>query len=400
MDVIIIGGGLSGLYTGWKLQTAGLKCTIIEKSRILGGRIQTKHHRESGVTYESGAGKLLPSHTNMIRLIRTLGFDETDLVLQDKTIKMAMPKSPSPSLKTILSMLKDENPNFLLKQTLKDWMLLHFTQDIVDNVVAQSGYVHVFEDCNAFNAIRYLEEDFVNAKQIMNFTPGLSQIVKALSKAFLESGGVITKKKEVYEIHRVNNNMFKVLNYECRFVILAIPPSNIKNITGVPSDVIKMCDMIEPIPLIRVFGDGNVGPLPYTHTNNVIQRTMQRAQGFYQYVYASASNALFWKRMLDINMFWQALVTHMKKIYPKVGKSESPKTILPYFWKEGVHLWKPGYNGERVWKEHLRSSKSGVYVVGEAFCPYQRWMESALLTSNDVINIITGKQIEEAAPEA
>ena len=42
-DVIIIGGGLGGLFTGALLAREGLSVTIVEKNAAIGGGLQTFH---------------------------------------------------------------------------------------------------------------------------------------------------------------------------------------------------------------------------------------------------------------------------------------------------------------------------------------------------------------------
>ena len=42
-DVIIIGGGISGLFLAYKLLDTNLKVIILESSKGVGGRIKTIH---------------------------------------------------------------------------------------------------------------------------------------------------------------------------------------------------------------------------------------------------------------------------------------------------------------------------------------------------------------------
>ena len=45
-DTIIVGGGISGLFTGYKLSETGKKILIIEASERLGGRIKTTYEKD------------------------------------------------------------------------------------------------------------------------------------------------------------------------------------------------------------------------------------------------------------------------------------------------------------------------------------------------------------------
>jgi all-trans-retinol 13,14-reductase len=51
-SVVIIGGGLGGLFTGALLSKEGIEVTILEKNRIIGGGLQNFTHK--GVSFETG----------------------------------------------------------------------------------------------------------------------------------------------------------------------------------------------------------------------------------------------------------------------------------------------------------------------------------------------------------
>ena len=61
--IVIIGGGISGLYAATKL--IGEKITLLEKSNRLGGCICT--HYENDLTYETGAGRFNKYHKNLFQ---------------------------------------------------------------------------------------------------------------------------------------------------------------------------------------------------------------------------------------------------------------------------------------------------------------------------------------------
>ena len=50
--IIIIGGGLGGLFTGALLAKEGLHVTVLEKNKQIGGGLQTFYRREIG--FETG----------------------------------------------------------------------------------------------------------------------------------------------------------------------------------------------------------------------------------------------------------------------------------------------------------------------------------------------------------
>lgn len=385
-DVVIIGGGISGLYVGYNLQKKGLRCLVLDKNKHCGGRILSKE-TEEGVVYECGAGKLFPSHTLMLDLIKELGFKKTDLAKFKKVVEFAeIPEAAKPLrtyLHEILNMLKKEPREKLLQVTLKEWMLANWypketVRDNVNYVLLASGYAHVFEYCNAYNGMVYLEKDLLETN-LISFLPGLSKIVERLEESYKNLGGSIIKS---YKVGGVQGNIVNG-KYKGKHIVFAVPPRQLEKIRGLPGKVYSACDSVVGVKLIRVFAHGKLGNIPYTHVGNEVQRTMSRSPGFYQLVYASGKNASFWKDIIKKGRFSATYCSLSGKC-----KREAIKDIDTHFWAEGIHLWKRGADGEEVWRGLLKLP-GNVWVVGEAFCPYQRWMESALITGGQVARLIS-----------
>ncbi len=62
-----MGGGISGLFSAYKLSKTGLNILIIEKDKDFGGRIHTIER--DGIKYECGAARFHDSHTKLLTLI-------------------------------------------------------------------------------------------------------------------------------------------------------------------------------------------------------------------------------------------------------------------------------------------------------------------------------------------
>ena len=75
-DVIIVGGGVSGLFLAYKLIDTNLKVILIEGESKVGGRIQTI--QKNGTTFESGAARFHSSHGKLLSLIQDLDLEDED----------------------------------------------------------------------------------------------------------------------------------------------------------------------------------------------------------------------------------------------------------------------------------------------------------------------------------
>ncbi len=70
-DVIVVGGGISGLAAAWRLQQQGLHVVLLEAAARAGGTIGST--RENGCLIESGPGSTLDTTPLLARLLEELG---------------------------------------------------------------------------------------------------------------------------------------------------------------------------------------------------------------------------------------------------------------------------------------------------------------------------------------
>jgi 15-cis-phytoene desaturase len=72
-DVVIVGGGIAGLTAGVALADAGLRCAVVEKQRILGGRARSWTDPKTGDPVHIGPHIMLSEYANFLSLLDSLG---------------------------------------------------------------------------------------------------------------------------------------------------------------------------------------------------------------------------------------------------------------------------------------------------------------------------------------
>jgi len=108
-DIIIIGGGISGLFLTYKLSSTGLKIIMIEGNALLGGRIKTIQRDD--ISFEAGSARFHSSHTKLITLINELNLqDEITDLPKETTFKL--PKKSKIPLKTLLEESSKQRKNY------------------------------------------------------------------------------------------------------------------------------------------------------------------------------------------------------------------------------------------------------------------------------------------------
>lgn len=72
-DVVIVGGGLSGMTAALGLQQEGINCIVLEKEPILGGRARSWVDEKTGDPIHIGPHILLSEYPNMLKLMDMVG---------------------------------------------------------------------------------------------------------------------------------------------------------------------------------------------------------------------------------------------------------------------------------------------------------------------------------------
>src|SRR4051794_10194483 len=75
-QVIIVGGGLAGMATGVALESAGVRVTLLESRRTLGGRAGSFEDPQTGEQLDNCQHVLLGCCTNLIDFYRRIGSDK------------------------------------------------------------------------------------------------------------------------------------------------------------------------------------------------------------------------------------------------------------------------------------------------------------------------------------
>lgn len=104
--IIIVGGGLSGLLTGYLLKTEGIPFKILDARNRLGGRINTIY-RENEAPIEMGATWFTNQHVNLIALLEELGIESFEQFMDTEVFYQ-----PSPNLAAQIVEIPKSEPSY------------------------------------------------------------------------------------------------------------------------------------------------------------------------------------------------------------------------------------------------------------------------------------------------
>ena len=244
-DVVIIGGGISGLYVAYKLLKRGdLRVLILEKGGELGGRVFT--YSDDNMTVDAGAGRFSDSHTLFISLLKELGlygkkskngnsvahcyidpsgksrimnsildydymnfskgnisgvtkgiFDFTTDMVLDTMNKASLPNVGLVARVLAVGALTPKHT--LIRMTFLDFARTVLDADEINFLVGSFGYYSELVIMNAYDCMKLMLE-LNPSHTFYSLRGGLSLVIEELARRIRAKGGTILLKKTVEKI--------------------------------------------------------------------------------------------------------------------------------------------------------------------------------------------------------
>ena len=416
-DIIIIGGGISGLYTAYRLQDK-FKILLVEKNGYIGGRIHTNTLTYKGdkFRYECAAGRLPTNHVRVMNLVNELN-------LSDKLFKLGNEKTyitnSSSSLdldldfyiKDFMNKSRNKSETYLRNNTLYDFLLELYDQDIVETIIHKFGYKGEFWVYSAHDALRAFRNDMNPNNEYMGIKGGMDLIIYGLLDRL--NSNVTVMKKMYYNGYDEINNKFivSVTNKKTKEInefisdklILALPKKQIEIQPQLQSKRIrKMVHSVEPVSFCRIYAVYNKNKatdkvwfddLSKITTNNKLGYIIpiNKDIGLIMISYTDDIYADFWYASYKNGDIGRQLYKYLKEIFPDRKIPMRPAITRIHYWGSGGHFFTPGNNSEKVINDIVKPFKSKeLYIIGETYSSHQSWIEGALETSDLALDKILG----------
>jgi len=440
-DLVIIGGGIAGLYTLYKLSKkyAHLKILLLESGQRYGGRIYSYKETIDKQEYimDLGAGRLGYHHKLITSLINELG-------LKPKII-------PIPNTKTYIEVTA--NNKVSNKTTTKDYIMDKLTKFFFSPLVSKLGkttkqgyylyefltkYVSasfsrkvedVFEyssdlnELNAYDAIEYFKYDYNKSSEFFTLNGGLEQIIERLLQAIKKTRAYNSHNIKLQNLSNVENITYKkndasdlfeisVANYNTKvsssdilyskYVICAIPKKSLTQLT-IFKPLLSELNSINSINLLRIYEiydkdkdkDKDNGSVWFKNIEKTITNTnvqfvipINPDNGLIMSSYSDCANARYWNNLLvskGLDYVKVKLNTKLNLLFSIYNiKVPLSKYIKMYFWDAGVACWKKDVDSDYL-SVKLINPYPRVFIIGENYSKYQAWCEGALMTSESCI---------------
>ncbi len=393
-DYIIVGGGLSGLYSAYKLlkENPDLQILILERNRDVGGRIDT----QDGL--EAGAGRFHENQPLTMGLIRELGLADRmvpigtyEHFIANKQLHTMEPINKI--IDYVISVAKKTDKKALKNTIFLDYVKQVLSVDDAAFLLDFYGYSSELTNMNAYDTINLMKQHLNHTNQFYRMEGGLSQIIRELINRI---DAKIMVRRRVVDIQYIETNHFEITcneikrKYYSKKCICAVTKETLLKLP-IFKPIHKVLGLMETLPLCRIYARFPTTPTPWfkgmphvtTNNNLRIMIPIDEESGTIMMSYTDNKYARFWKRILDKDGIDALNREHQRLIKKTTGLDvPMPQDTKVYYWEHGVVYFKPGFDSETMLKQIRRPiPQIPLYVCGENFSEKNnQWMEGALDT--------------------
>lgn len=416
-DYIIIGGGISGLYTIQELhkKNKSHRLLILDERDYWGGRLVT-HAKPQ---YEIGGARFHDNHPLLLSLLKKykchkVPISSTSLFLHQTRNKQIIPyHNANQTLETIMKNIIERSkktPKITLqKYTLKEW-IIHLSKDpqLAKKIRDIFGYDSEITQMNAYDSLISFETDFL-INQFYVVKEGFSELCHRMYHAHKHDKHVdfclnrhVDHVSELgdgrYKVNCFNTKTKKEYSYEGTHLIFATKANQLREFS-ILKPMFHLISCVYNAPLLRIYAKyprqkGKVWfeDMPKIVTNAIPRQIIpiDPKSGLIMVSYTDGQDIdPFWKdkrqRVLKNDEVIQEMISDaLNVLFPQLSIPK-PTYFKTHLWTVGAHHWKKGYDSKMISKQ-IRHPLSNISIVGEAFSHKQAWVEGALETVCEILH--------------
>jgi len=402
-DIIIVGAGLAGLYSAYKIKQISPKTNLLvlesNKNPYVGGRIGNDLFYGENIVVGAGVGRQ-DTDKLLIKLLKELNIKYNPFIVSmhySKKIKNPINiREYLTKLRTIYNSYK--NP---LSITFKKFAIHHLGHEKYNDFVISSGYSD-YENEDVYEVLyHYQMEDNGpgwTALEIPWNTLVSTLCNKIGRQNILSSTKVenIHKTQEtpcLFELTTTKQNTHKT--YFCNKVIVATRINTIQKLFP----KLKIYKEIHGQPFLYIYAKFDTKSseimsqfiTTYTIVPGNLQKIIPFSKSVYMIAYADNKNAQSLKNYKENTsenrVFLAKTIEKSLGIIPNTLKITGLKN---FYWPIGTHYYAPlnrhQYDNREEFIKEAQHPEPGIIVVGEVVSRRQGWTEGALESVNTVLN--------------
>jgi hypothetical protein len=409
-DIIIIGAGISGLYSAYNIKKLSSKTSYLilekHKKKWIGGRMNNETFYGTQIVTGAGVGRL-DTNPLLVKLLRELHvpYKKTNAIMNYSKL---LPNHSEFDVVKIIDFLKKEynkNPDKYKKLTFKNFAIKILGDVRYKLFTIYAGYTD-YENADVYETLYNYRMDDNKSGWPMLYIPW-KELVHHLCEYIGYSN--IKYSNNVTSITNINDVgepcLFEIkteegIVYFSNKVIVATTISGILKLVPGASNSNSIYQQIHGQPFLRLYAkfDKKSSEIlkkvveNYTIVPGPLQKIIpiNSEKGVYMIAYSDNENAVILKEHLK-NTF-QNRKLYEKLIEESLGLPKRSLYIIEikeFYWPIGTHYYEPlrgPYKSRAEFVYFAQHPEKGMLVVGEVVSTYQGWSEGALESVDLVLN--------------
>jgi hypothetical protein len=405
-DIIIIGSGMSGLYSALNIQKFSPNTTFLVlekyKKQWIGGRTSNEIFHGTSIVTGAGIGR---KDTNplLIKLMKSLDIHYSEY---KSTMNYSKLLEHVDIIEIInkLKVLYRKHPE-LHDKNFKEFFIKLLGENLYKKFIISAGYTD-YENADIRETLyNYGMDD--NKGGWTGLHIPWKKLVDTLyhkigGEHFKFSSNVVSVKKIrdspqcLFEINCEDNKM-----YHSNKVIIATTISGIKTLVPGASNKNSIYQQIHGQPFLRLYAKFNKESAEimkkYVTTYTIVPGPLQKIipmdpdKGVYMIAYSDNNSAILLHKYLKNTPGNRDLYCEL--IEKSLGIPSGSLVILDikdYYWPIGTHYYQPlkreEFHNREDFVYEAQHPEKGMLVVGEAVSRYQGWVEGALESVKAVLD--------------
>lgn len=393
-DYIIIGGGISGIYTSLLLSKSN-NVLLLDDREYWGGRINTNIEPK----YEIGAARFSNKHIILNKLINKYKLKKVKLnnnidYIDKNSCRLI--RNVNKVIDKYFELLIEKAEQFekttLINMSLYEFMRTFNTKEQCDSIINMFGYYSEIKMTNAYDALNNFKLDFVNRNYYV-LESGLSELIMCMIRDMNNNGGICKNNEKVTDVIDCDNHFnVKTLKneYNSKKIVFAIKGYQIKEF-NLLRPIHYLCKSIYSSELLRIYAIyDNIwfSNIRRTTTNSFLRQIIpiDYEKGLIMVSYTDGKDVNIFKKnnkLMSDSKIKSIITKELRRLF---GDVPFPKYFKVHYWKMGAHHWKPKNNSDEI-SNIVLNPLNKVYICGESYSKKQAWIEGALETSEQIVSI-------------
>ena len=412
-DIIIIGGGIAGLYSAYNIQKISptKKILVLEsyKKKWLGGRINNEMFQGVQIVTGAGVGRK-DNDFLLIDLLKELKIPYTDCNVSHN---YASTIHPNCDVKKVIQLLKHNyTNNQKSSKTFKEFAIEILGLNAYNQFTICTGYTD-YENEDIYDTLYNYGFEY-NYKEWTGLRIQWKKLVDTISNKIgltnIKTSNTVTKIDTTQSAqNKIMHSKFAIHTeqghtYFCNKVIIATTIKSVLKIVPGAAEKNSIYQQICGQPFLRVYGKFSKASIPIMKQIIIGQTIvpgplkkiipMDAEKGVYMIAYTDNEDAISLKKYLENTLENRNIFCNLIEI--SLGLPTGTlhlNAIHDYYWPIGTHYYKPL---QKIYKNRTEFIKiaqhpmENMLVVGEMISKNQGWTQGAL---ESVATVLTKKWI-------